>query len=203
MGLYARCVFPILCDHLQPAHLVQERADLLSEISGRVLEIGFGTGLSLAHYSESITRLVGLDPERGMLLRARARRERVAFPVQVLGGVAEHLPFPDACFDAVVSTCTLCTVRDPAMTLEEIARVLRPGGRFHFLEHGMAGKASLLRLQRWLEPLHVRLGCGCHLTRDILDGLDRSPLRVLSSERFTLRGAPAYLGQMVSGVAET
>ncbi|MBE7557906.1 class I SAM-dependent methyltransferase [bacterium] len=81
----------------------------------------------------------GPGSRAGMLAGARTQGAR-RLPVQVLGGVAEHLPFPDACFDAVVSTCTLCTVRDPAMTLEEIARVLVRPGRFHFLEHGMAGR---------------------------------------------------------------
>ncbi len=202
MGIYASCLFPWMLDHVQPAHLVEQRGALLQEVSGRVLEIGFGTGLSLPHYGESVSSLVGLDPERGMLRRAAARIKDVPFPVRCVRGVSEHLPLGDASFDAVVSTCALCTVHDLSVTLEEIARVLRPGGRFYFLEHGLAGRAALVRVQRLVEPIHKRLALGCHLTRDILDSLDRSPLRILTAERFTLRGAPRLLGQMFAGVAD-
>lgn len=201
MGLYADCIFPFLLDHGQPAHLTRLRAELLAPLAGRVLEIGMGTGLNLPHYPAGVESLVGLEPERGMLRRASRRRAAPAFAVRCLRACAERLPFPDACFDAVVSTCTLCTVEDVGLALEEIARVLRPGGRFHFLEHGLANRASTIRWQRRIEPLHRCLARGCHVTRDLLGFLEDSPLDVAEAERFTLRGAPRYVGQMVMGTA--
>ena len=120
------------------------RSRLLANASGRVLEIGAGTGLNLTHYPESVTELVVTEPESPMLRRLERKVAGARPAVRVVQTEAESLPFEDQSFDTVVSTLVLCTVRDPDATLAEIRRVLKPGGRFLFLEHVRDRKSTRL-----------------------------------------------------------
>src|SRR5262245_34903095 len=116
----------------------QERTRCLEHVAGEVLEIGFGSGLNLPHYPSSVTKVVGVDPSEGAAALARGRIASVAFPVEVIGLSAEKIPVADASFDTVVTTFTLCSIPDVAAALGEMRRVLRPGGRLLFVEHGRA-----------------------------------------------------------------
>jgi ubiquinone/menaquinone biosynthesis C-methylase UbiE len=142
------------------AGMADHRRALLAAASGRVLEIGAGTGLNLPHYPDGI-ELVLTEPEAPMARRLE-RRGGTVIPAS-----AEALPFEDASFDTAVSTLVLCTVPDPERAVAELARVLKPGGRLLFIEH-VRGEGRLARWQDRLERPWRRIGNGCHANRDTL-----------------------------------
>lgn len=148
--------------------LAEQRRRVAAEATGIVLEIGVGTGRNLPHY-ERAERVVAIDPDAELLGRARAAADRAGVPVSLEAAVAEDLPFPDATFDTVVITLTLCTIPDPGAALEEARRVLRPGGRLVFLEHVRSPRPLIAGIQSALTPLWRRMSRGCHLDRDTLD----------------------------------
>jgi ubiquinone/menaquinone biosynthesis C-methylase UbiE len=170
MSIYRHHIFPRLCNlTLRDEETARRRREALAPVAGEVLEIGFGTGLNLACYSEAVTRIVGAEPNPGMRRLAARQAAAARMPVELVPDRAEELSFEDGSFDAVVSTFTLCSVADPALALAEIRRVLRPGGVFVFLEHGLAPEPKVARWQRRLTPLQRLIGDGCHLNRKIDD----------------------------------
>jgi ubiquinone/menaquinone biosynthesis C-methylase UbiE len=148
--------------------LRRQRIRITAAASGRVLEIGIGTGRNLPYYTE-VASVTGLDPEPRMLERARRRSRSLPFVAEFTQGVAEDLPFPDGQFDTVVVSLALCTIPDPAMALSEIGRVLVPGGSLVFLEHVRSPRRVLGALHDRLTPLWRRLSGGCHLDRTTVD----------------------------------
>jgi SAM-dependent methyltransferase len=197
MSFYSRVIFPCLCDFLlgRP-HVARHRRQLLAEAAGDVLEIGFGTGLNLPHYPGAVRKVTAVDPNPGMhrLARNRLRRSRVEVEHRVLRG--ESLPFPDDAFDCVVSTFTLCSIDDVVRALGEAYRVLRPGGRFLFLEHGLSPDAGVRKWQRRLNWLEMRLGDGCRLDRDIEGLVVSHPFSSLQTQKFYLERTPATHGYL-------
>lgn len=168
MSLWERLVLaPIL--HLtmraKRMHVYRQRA--AARCTGRVLEIGIGSGLNLPFLGPAVDALTGLDPSRPLLERAARAARSTALPVELLEGVAEAMPFADASFDTVLSTWTLCSIGDVPRALAEVGRVLVPGGSFVFLEHGLSPQPHVGRWQRRLTPLWCRLSGGCHFDRDI------------------------------------
>ncbi|MCZ7679758.1 MAG: methyltransferase domain-containing protein [Sandaracinaceae bacterium] len=144
----------------------RQRAKLVPLAAGRVLEVGVGTGLNLPFYDpDRVEEIVAVDPSEALLVRARERARSVRPPVRIVRGSADSIDAPDASFDAVVVTYTLCTVPDPARALAEIARVLAPAGRLLISEHGLAPDRAPRAWQRRLDPVWSRLGGGCHLDR--------------------------------------
>lgn len=169
MGLWARHVLPRLVEHmcaLEPVSAL--RADVVPAAEGRVLEVGFGTGLNLPFYDPArVTSLVALEPADAMRSRARDRIAAAPFPLELLPLEGERIPLDDASVDTVVVTFTLCSIADVATALAGMRRVLRPGGRLLFCEHGIAPDPRLRRWQRRVDPLWRRVFGGCHLDRDI------------------------------------
>lgn len=134
---------------------------------GRVLEIGFGTGLNLEHYDWSqIDSLVAIEPDPHMRRRAAQRVAQEGYDVGLVEAFAEALPFDDADFDEVLITFTLCTVPDPEGALAEVRRVLRPDGRLRFAEHTISDFGPMRALQHAIDPVWCRVAAGCHVTRD-------------------------------------
>jgi ubiquinone/menaquinone biosynthesis C-methylase UbiE len=168
-GWYGRFVLPCLVDlacGIKPVR--RQRQKVVPLARGRVLEIGIGTGLNLEHYDKSgIEQLVGLDPALEMHRLARRRERKAGLSVELIGLSAEAIPFGDASFDTVLVTYTLCSIPDPASALREMRRVLKPGGRLVFCEHGRAPDESVRRWQERLTPLWSRLAGGCRLNLDI------------------------------------
>jgi ubiquinone/menaquinone biosynthesis C-methylase UbiE len=177
------------------------RADLLQDACGEVLEIGFGTGLNLAHYPASVSRLSVVDPANLLPNRVSERIVTVSFSVQTTHVTAETLPYPDRQFDRVVSTWTLCTISDPVQALREIARVLKPEGRLLFLEHGRSDDQTIAAWQDRLNPIQNVIGCGCHLNRPIDRLIAQAGLGIAHLDRFLLPGVPRIAGEMYRGRA--
>jgi SAM-dependent methyltransferase len=202
MGIYSRLIFPRLCDWaMRNPHMAELRREALSEVNGEILEIGFGTGLNLEHYPERVRRLTAVDPGLGMARIARRRIERSHIDVDLQVQTAEELTFEDEQFDCVVSTWTLCSIQEAGRAVSEIRRVLRPGGEFSFLEHGLSEEPGVQRWQRRLTPLQRRVADGCRLDVDIealIRGRAWAKVRV---ERFLLEGTPRIVGSMYRGVA--
>lgn len=166
MGFYARWVLPRILDLvMQQKQIAPYRARIATAASGRVLDVGIGSGLNLPFYGDRIERVYGIDPSPELLRFAETRAARASAPVELLLGSGEALPFADRALDTVVLTFTLCTIVDPGRALAEIRRVLRPEGRLLFAEHGRAPEADVARWQDRLTPVWKRLGGGCHLNR--------------------------------------
>lgn len=180
---------PIFAALYDPASAAAERSwmgerrlRLLRDARGEVLEIGGGTGANLPHY-RSAERVVVSEPDPHMRQRLRLKLENLHFPVEVSEAGAQSLPFADGSFDAVVSTLVLCTVPDQREALEEIRRVLRPGGRLLFIEH-VRSNGRMARWQDRVEPLWGRMAAGCHPNRDTVTSVERSGFRVEALEHF-------------------
>jgi ubiquinone/menaquinone biosynthesis C-methylase UbiE len=166
---YERHVLPYLVDlacSVKPVRRQRERVVPLA--AGRVLEIGIGTGLNLAHYDRTrIEIVIGLDPWLEMHRLAQKRVRKTGVAVELVGGSAQAIPYPNASFDTVLVTYSLCTIPDPIAALAEMRRVLKAGGQLIFCEHGRAPEESVRRWQDRLTPLWSKLAGGCHLNRDI------------------------------------
>jgi ubiquinone/menaquinone biosynthesis C-methylase UbiE len=181
------------------------RAELLAGARGRTLELGAGTGLNLAHYTDAVTELVLTEPDPHMARRLRKRLDDeppAPARVEVVEAPAERVPFEDGSFDSVVSTLVLCSVESPDAAAREVARVLKPEGRFLCLEHvrGPDGDA-VVRWQDRLERPWGWLGAGCHPNRDTVAELEAAGLETAGLARDLLPKAPPIVRPMVRGEA--
>ncbi len=177
----------------------ERRARLLAGATGAVLEIGSGTGANLPHY-RGVERVTVSEPDPFMRRRLRTKLGAARVPVAVSEAGAEALPFPDGCFDTVVSTLVLCTVPNQGTALDEIRRVLRPGGRLLFIEHVRA-EGKVARWQDRIEPLWGCLFGGCHPNRDTLAAIEAAGLEVDRFEDFYPPVALSRLTPHVQGSA--
>lgn len=202
MGLYSRFVFLHLCElALNRAPLTDQRHSLLRQVAGRILEIGFGTGLNLAHYPPSVERITVVDPNLGMLRRARRRVAASGILVEHVPLACERLPFADASFDTVVSTFTFCSITHLPQALAELYRVLRPGGRLLYLEHGLAPDPAVQKWQHRLNGLEKLLADNCHLNRHIPTFLAAQPFELQDAAEFYLPSLPRTHGYLYRGMA--
>jgi ubiquinone/menaquinone biosynthesis C-methylase UbiE len=183
--------------------IAELRRRVIGQARGRVLEIGFGTGLNLPFYAaDRVELLVAVEPNAGMSRWTRQRVATASFPVeQHRLDAAGRLPFEDESFDTVVSTWTMCSIRDLPAALAEAHRVLKRGGKLLFVEHGLSPEGRVARWQRRLTPIFRIVGDGCHLDRDIEAIVRASPLRIEAMEKFYLEDTPKVGGYTYRGVA--
>ena len=173
--------YPKLMGVSERAGQADVRRAQLGAAAGRTLEIGVGSGLSLPHYGDRVTELVLLEPNEAFhpeLLRTIEGLAQRPWSWRLVSGDGHQMPFDDSTFDTVTASLTFCSVADPARVLDEVFRVLRPGGRLLFHEH-VRGEGTRARLQDALAPLQVALADGCHPNRDFLAAVEASPLRTV------------------------
>jgi SAM-dependent methyltransferase len=168
VGFYREHVLPRLVDRAcGTAAMTGWRSGVTAGLRGRVVEIGFGSGLNVEHYPADLDVVLAVEPAEVARRLAARRIAASTVPVEHIGLDGQSIPLDDASCDSALSTFTLCTVPDAARALIELRRVLRPGGEFHFLEHGLAPDPEVVVWQRRFEPWQRRFADGCHLTRDI------------------------------------
>jgi ubiquinone/menaquinone biosynthesis C-methylase UbiE len=184
----------------EEAGLRDLRRGLLAEAGGSVLEIGAGTGANLAHYDGRVESLVFTEPEPAMLRRLQKKAREEAPLAKILRAPAEDLPFEDDSFDTVVSTLVLCGVDDQARALREIRRVLRPGGRFLFLEHVRSDDPALARFQDRMNWLN-RIVVDCDCNRPTLSTIKATSFTVADLEQTEMPKAPKFVRPLIVGTA--
>jgi ubiquinone/menaquinone biosynthesis C-methylase UbiE len=206
MGLYSETIFPWLLDKaLAHPNIMRRRQQLVAGASGDTLEIGFGSGATLPFYDPArVTSLTVVEPSAGMNRRAAAQLAASPVPIRSVPGAGEQLPFADASFDTVVCCLTLCSVTDVGQVLAQVKRVLKPGGRFLFLEHVLSDDPARQRWQQRLNPVQRVVGVGCNLNRPSAQwvrdaGFQLAPMPVQEEERAF--GALRKLTPLVMGAA--
>jgi ubiquinone/menaquinone biosynthesis C-methylase UbiE len=202
MGLYADHVLPRLQDRVMARSSTHDvRARVCEGLSGEVVEIGFGTGLNLGFYPPEVERVRAVEPSSLCMRLAEERIAASTVPVELAGLTGEELDLPSDSADAIVSTWTMCTIPDLPGALAELRRVLKPGGRLHFVEHGHAPDPDVARWQARLEPVQKRLAGGCHLSRRIPDQLAAAGFTVDSLDTYYVEGEPRPFGYTFEGTA--
>lgn len=198
-GQVLAAVYDRLNQSAEDAGMRARRRELIAEADGYTLEIGAGTGLNVEHYRPGVERLVLTESEPHMAKKLRARLRGMGREAEVIDTAG--LPFASTSFDTVVATLVLCTVPDPAKTLEEVHRVLRPGGRLLFLAHVCSTEPRVARRQDVVRPVYRFVGRGCHPNRPTLETLDASPLSVERVVRERVEKAPSTVREIIVGVA--
>jgi ubiquinone/menaquinone biosynthesis C-methylase UbiE len=201
MGFYADRILPHCIDFsLSRAPIMRLRARVTRPLAGRVLEIGFGSGLNLPYYSERVSEIVAVEPSDIARRLARKRIARCAIPIHWSALAGQHLDLPDASVDAALSTFTLCTIPDVSLALRELHRVLVPEGTLHFLEHGRSPERRVSKWQDRLNPLQKCLAGGCHLNRSYQELLRDAGFCLDALENYHLPG-PKFATYIYEGRA--
>ena len=201
MGFYDNHILPRVLDFaMKRSALAEQREWVMQHVKGQVLEVGFGSGLNLPYYPREVKTLSAVEPSTAMRNRAMKRIEKSGRTVSLIArGIDKKQFLPDGSFDTVVSTWTMCTVADPAAALKEIYRLLKRGGKFVFVEHGLAPDREVVKWQKRFNNFTQKWGGGCHLDRDIEAILRASKLGIDKLEKFYLpsgfrAGAYTYRG---------
>ncbi len=202
MGIYREHVLPRIIDKACGMKASDPlRARVCEGLAGRVVEIGFGSGLNVPFYPSTVSEVAAVEPADLGWKLAAGRVAATTVKVVRSGLDGQRLPFADDEFDTALSTWTMCTIPDVHAALAEMRRVLKPGGTLHFVEHGLAPDDDVVRWQHRLEPMQKRLFGGCHLTRRIPDLLTDAGFAIDVVEVFYEQGAPKFLAADSLGVA--
>jgi SAM-dependent methyltransferase len=202
LSLYESLILPC-CIHLVcgSQRFDGERAALCGDLTGRVLELGFGSGTNLPFYGPGVRELVAVEPSGAARALSKLGRGRFSGELSFAPLTDGRIQLPGESVDEAVCSFTLCTVPNVAASLAELKRVLRPGGRLHVLEHGLAPDAKVARLQRTLDPAWSRLAGGCHLTRDVLADLEGAGFEVGERSQGYAADVPRTHGYLTRAVA--
>ena len=202
MGFYAERIFPKIMNLVMNTKQKRRiRSEVCAPLAGDVVEIGFGSGLNLPHLPEAVVRLRAVDPmQRGRVIAAK-RIAASAVPVDFVGLDGQQLSLKDHSVDAVLATWTLCSIPDAAAAVREVRRVLKPGGKFHFVDHGRAPDEKVRKWQNRLNGLQNRMACGCNLNRDIPALIESGGLTIEQLTTFYAKGEPKTMGWTYQGVA--
>ncbi len=201
MGFYSQRILPYLLNWaMSDPNLAKYRQEVLADVQGEVLEIGFGTGLNLSYYPENIQKIIAIDANPGVnaLAQKQIQASSITVDYRVLNG--ENLPMADNTFDSVVSTWTLCSIANVEQALQEIYRVLKPGGRFFFVEHGLSNEPQIQVWQNQLTPLQKVIADGCHFNRNIRQ-LVKNQFDTVILKEFYADKIPKISGYLYKGVA--
>ena len=199
MSLYRKLLLPSYLDaSMKKEEFERLRPSAIKGVSGTVLEIGFGSGLNLPYY-ENVAKLYALDPAQELFLLAKNRIDSVSFPIEYVQASAEEIPLPDASVDFVTSTWSLCSIPDVEGALKEVHRVLKPHGKFMFIEHGKSPNKLFSFLQNMLTPVSKLFAGGCHVNREIDILITDAGFIFEAIERFPQKRKPLIF--MYRGVA--
>lgn len=202
MGWYGRVVFPRLLELAMSDPTYESyRRQLLTQVRGSILEIGFGTGLNLPCYPDFVSEITAIDVNPGMSPLAQRRIQTSGIRVNLHILDAQHLPFGPQSFDTVVSTWTLCSIAKLSSALQEIHRVLKPDGCFLFLEHGLHPSPQIQMWQQRLDPIQKVLGDGCQLSRPMDRLIEAEGFEISQLETFAAIKTPSFLGYFYQGRA--
>lgn len=202
MGLYSERVFPRIMNVLMNTKETRQIRERVCEpLRGEVVEIGFGTGHNLPFMPAAVTKLHAVEPLMKVRDLAAGRVEEARCLVEFTGLDGQHVPLADGSADAVLSTWTLCSIQDPAAAIREVSRILRPGGTFHFVEHGLAPDEGVVKWQHRCNGLNRRLAAGCNITRDILALIEEGGLSLQEVDTYYAKGDPKPLGWTFEGCA--
>jgi SAM-dependent methyltransferase len=202
LSFYSDVVIPFFYDKSMDKPYIKEgRKNILKNVSGEVLEIGFGTGLNIPHYPPSVTKLTIIDKNSGMNKQAQERisASKIKVDNKVLNG--EELPFEDESFDSVVSTFTLCSIQNIDKSLKEIHRVLNNNGKFFFQEHGLANDTKIQKWQNRLNPFQKIWADGCNLNRDIKSLIENNGFSITEFKNYFLEKGLKTHTFMYEGIA--
>ena len=202
MGFYDDRVLPHLINVVMNNKQTREiRQRVCADLSGEVLEIGFGTGHNLPFIPTTVTKLLAVEPSGRSVELAHKRIDATPVAVEVVGLDGQRLPVDDASVDAVLCTWSLCTIPDAVAAVREARRVLRPGGAFHFVEHGRAPEEKVRRWQDRFNGMQQKVAGGCNLNRDIAGIIEAGGLRITHLDRYYGKAEPKLLGSMYEGTA--
>lgn len=204
MSFYEKFILPKIIDWGCGQEIMQQQRERVVPLAtGRVLEVGIGSGHNLAFYDpKNIECVIGIDPSAEMLTMARARSQNLAFDVELLQIGSEQIPLDDNSVDTVLLTYTMCTIPDIASALTQMRRVLKPGGDLIFCEHGRAPDANIQRWQNRINPLWKRCFGGCNINRNIPVLLRESGFRINRIEQTYLPETPRIAGYRYLGTAQ-
>lgn len=202
MSFYETWLLPrLICCACGSRPVARQRARLVPQARGVVVDLGFGSGTNLPHYDAAqVSRVIAVEPDRAMLAYRRDQRRSDIAVEEVVAG-AEATGLPDACADTVVVTYALCTIPDPLAALAEARRLLKAGGQLLFCEHGRAPDADVARWQARIEPVWKKLAGGCHLTRDPVELVAAAGFTCETLEQRYLSGTPRFAGWTSRGTA--
>jgi len=202
MGIYVERVLPriinVACGMKTSNPL---RSRVCEGLHGRVVEIGFGSGLNVPFYPDTVTSVSAVEPADLGWKLAQRRVAASTIPVERAGLDGQSLPFPDDAYDTAISTWTLCTIPDAVQALREVRRVLKPGGTLHFVEHGLAPDEKVQRWQHRLNPIEKKVFGGCNLDRPIVKLITDAGFTIKDVDVFYEKGAPKFVAADSLGVA--
>ncbi len=202
MGIYNDRVLPrILNVMMSMRQISEQRKKCLAEVKGTVLEVGFGSGHNLPWYPAGVEKLVAVDPSIESAKLARKRIAAAPFAVEYVALAGEQIAAPDASFDSVVCTYTLCTIPDPLAALAQMRRVLKPDGRLFFVEHGRAAEPKVQHWQDRLNGIQQSICGGCNMNRDIERLVRGAGFSFDQLDKYYVPGQPKILGFLTRGVA--
>ena len=203
MSFYSNVIVPFFYDYSMDSKKINEgRKNILRKISEEeVLEIGFGTGINLKFYPQTVKKIIALEPNKGMVKQARKKFDQKGTRIEFVEQSSESLPFPDNSINAIVSTYTLCSIKNLNLALKELFRVLKPGGHYYFLEHGLADNSKTQKWQHRLNPIQNIWADGCNLNRDMKSLIIDAGFKIIELKNYYMERDPKIVGYMYEGIA--